>query len=77
MNSNLSQLFNVLAKHFNPQNHKSSEMALWFEEQCKKINPNIDDETIFDLANSALADIFYLENSKNNNYTNIKKDLLT
>ncbi len=77
MNSNLSQLFNVLAKHINPQNQKSSEMALWFEEQCKKINPNIDDETIFDLANSALADIFYLENSKNNNYTNIKKDLLT
>ncbi len=76
MNSNLSQLFNVLAKHFNPQNQKSSEIALWFEEQCKKINPSIDDETIFDLANSALADIFYLDNSKNKNYTNIKKDLL-
>jgi hypothetical protein len=76
MNSNLSQLFNVLAKHINPQNQKSSEMALWFEEQCKKINPSIDDETIFDLANSALADIFYLDNSKNKNYTNIKKDLL-
>ena len=78
MNTQLVQLFDYVFDK-NKQTEKAlkldaTELAIWFEKQCKQLKPNVYEDEVFEMALVTLSNVFYVDDFKHNRFETIKRN---